>query len=216
MIVKRIKSSLILLLIVLSVYHPAAGQSDPTNLTIDAAVTYQTMNGVGSNVHSWSWKDGELRPALDMLIDTLGHNIFRVVHDRMEWAGSGSTRPAATLTNLQNLDPTTLISVYEVPDMQDLWDTIGYLNSRGVTADQIMLNFQGWTAPWMGGGGTYGIPSFITDDAQTHQDLATMIASLVYYGHHRRDVSGTNQNLQFTYMAPFNEPDYDGIEGPAM
>jgi len=60
------------------------------------------------------------------------------------------------------------------------------------------------------------IPSFITDDAQTNQDLATMIASLVYYGHHRRDVSGTNQNLEFTYIAPFNEPDYDGIEGPAM
>ena len=191
-------------------------QSAPTNLIIDAAVTYQTMNGVGSNVNSWSWKDGELRPALDLLIDTLGHNIFRVVHDRMEWAGSGSTRPAAVLTNLQNLDPTTLISVYEVPDMQDLWDTIGYLNSRGVTEDQIMVNFQGWTAPWMGGGGTYGIPSFITDDAQTNQDLATMIASLVYYGHHRRDVSGTNQNLEFTYIAPFNEPDYDGIEGPAM
>jgi hypothetical protein len=190
------------------------GQSGPTNLTIDAAVTYQTMNGVGSNVNSWSWKAGEIRPALDMLIDTLGHNIFRVVHDRMEWAGTGSTRPAATLTNLQNLDPTTLISVYEVPDMQDLWDTIGYLNSRGVTEDQIIVNFQGWTAPWMGGSGSYGIPSYITNDAQTNQDIATMIASLVYYGHHRRDMSGANQNLKFTYISPFNEPDYDGKEGP--
>jgi len=41
----------------------ATAQSAPTNLIIDAAVTYQTMNGVGSNVNSWSWKDGELRPA---------------------------------------------------------------------------------------------------------------------------------------------------------
>jgi O-glycosyl hydrolase len=191
-------------------------QGAPTNLTVDAAVTYQTMNGVGSNVNSWSWKNGEIIPALDMLIDTLGHNIFRVVHDRMEWAGTGSTRPAATLTNLQNLDPATLISVYEVPDMQDLWDTIGYLNSKGVNGDQIMVNFQGWTAPWMGGSGKYGIASFITDDPQIHQDIATMIASLVYYGHHRRDVSGANQNLEFTYIAPFNESDYNGIEGPEM
>ena len=41
-----------------------------------------------------------------------------------------------------------------------------------------------------------------------------MIASLVYYGHHRRDVSGANQNLEFSYIAPFNEIDYDGLEGP--
>ena len=165
----------------------ATTQSGPTNLIINAAVTFQTMNGVGSNVNTWSWKNGELRPALDALIDTLGHNIFRVIHDRMEWAGTGSTRPAAILTNLQNLDPTTLQSVYEVPDMQDLWNTIAYLNSKGVTADQIMVNFMGWTAPWMGGSGAYGSVSHITNNAQTNQDIATMIASLVYYGHHRRD-----------------------------
>ena len=192
------------------VESPAA----PANLTVNAAVTYQTMNGVGSNIHAWSWKGGELRPALDMLVDTLGHNIFRVVHDTMEWAGTGNIRPAATLTNLRNLDPDTLFSVYEVPSMQDLWDTIGYLNSKGVPGDQIMVNFMGWTAPWMGGSGQYNIPSFITNDAQTNQDIATMIASLVYYGHHRRDISGSNQNLAFSYIAPFNEPDYNGLEGP--
>jgi len=98
MIVKLNKSSFVLLVIVLTVISTAATPMPtattptnalrdalaPTNLTIDGAVTYQTMNGVGSNVNSWSWKKGEIRPALDMLIDTLGHNIFRVVHDRME------------------------------------------------------------------------------------------------------------------------------------
>ena len=77
-----------------------------------------------------------------------------------------------------------------------------------------MVNFMGWTAPWMGGSGCYGIPSHITNDAQTNQDIATMIASLVYYGHHRRDVSGANHNLEFSYIAPFNEIDFDGLEGP--
>ena len=91
---------------------------------------------------------------------------------------------------------------------------LDYLNSKGVSADQIMVNFQGWTAPWMGGSGSVGVPSHITNDAQTNQDVATMIASLVYYGHHRRDVSGANQNLGFSYIAPFNEPDYDGLQGP--
>jgi O-glycosyl hydrolase len=189
---------------------------DPTNLIINAAVTYQTMNGVGSNINSWSWKSGELRPALDTLIDVLGHNIFRVIHDRMVWAGTGNIRPAATLAKLQELDPVTLQMVYEVPDMQDLWNTIEYLNGKGVTGNQIIVNFMGWTAPWMGGSGSYGSPSSITDNTQTNQDIATMIATFVYYGHHRRDLSGANQNLSFNYIAPFNEPDLNGLEGPSI
>jgi hypothetical protein len=188
----------------------------PINLTIDASITYKIMNGVGSNINSWSWKNGELRPALDALIDALGYNIFRVIHDRMEWAGSGENRPGGTLSNLLNLDPATLQSVYEVPDMQDLWNTIGYLNSKGINSDQIMVNFMGWTAPWMGGSGTYGVASSINDDPQTNQDIATMIASLVYYGHHRRDISGFNKNLSFSYIAPFNESDLNGLEGPLI
>ena len=186
------------------------------NVTVDGATSFQTMNGVGSNVSSWGWKNGELKPALDAIVDTLGHNIFRVIHDRMEWAGASSTRPAATLTGLQNLDPTTLRTVYEVPDMQDLWNTIGYLNSKGVTGDQIMINFMGWTAVWMGGSGAYGVASTITNNAQTNQDAATMIASLVYYGHHRRDISGANANLNFSYIGPFNEIDLNGLEGPQL
>lgn len=190
--------------------------SGPPNLTINAAVTYQTMDGVGSNINTWSWKGGELRPALDALIDTLGHNLFRIIHDRMEWAGTGSTRSAVIFTKLQNLDPATLIAIYEVPDMQDLWNTIGYLNSKGVVGNQIIVNFMGWTAPWMGGSGTYGSASSIKNDAQTNQDIATMFASLVYYGHHRRDLSGVNQNLGFSYIAPFNETDWNGLEGPLI
>lgn len=217
---KSIKSALVLLVFLLNLSYPAnirtsKAQSSETNLTINGGVAYQTINGVGSNIHSWSWKGGELRPALDILVDTLGHNMFRVVHDRMDWAGTGDIRPAATLSNLQNLDQATLISIYEAPDMQDLWDTIAYLNSKGIAGEQIIVNFMGWTAEWMGGHG-YNMASFIYDNDQTNQDIATMIASLVYYGHHRRDVSGTNQNLEFRFIAPFNEIDYNGIEGPLM
>jgi hypothetical protein len=192
------------------------GTCHAPNLVVNSAIVYQTMNGIGSNINTWSWKGGELRPALDALIDTLGHSMFRVVHDRMEWAGIGSTRPAATLTGLQNLDPATLQAVYETPDMQDLWDTVAYLNSKGVKGDQVLVNFMGWTAPWMGGSGAYGTASSITNNAQTNQDIATMLASLVYYGHHRRDISGQNQNLDFSYVAPFNEIDLNGLEGPLV
>jgi len=186
------------------------------NVTIDAATTFQTVSGVGSNVHSWSWKGGEAIAALDHLVQTLGHSQFRVIHDTMEWAGGGATRPAATLAGLQSLDPATLKSVYETPAMQALWSTIGHLNSRGVAGEQLMVNFMGWTAPWMGGSGAYGTASKITNNTQTNQDIATMLASLVYYGHHRKDVSGQHQNLSFSTLAPFNEIDHNGLEGPQI
>jgi O-glycosyl hydrolase len=208
------RKSIVLFIIFLAVWVGIA-QAD-TYIIVNATKTYQTMDGIGSNINTWSWKNGELRPALDALIDKLGHNKFRVIHDRMEWAGIGSIRPSTTLTNLQNLDPATLQSVYEVSDMQDLWNTIAYMNDKGVTGDQIMINFMGWTAPWMGGSGDYGTASYITNNAQTNQDIATMIASLVYYGHHRRDISGSNQNLSFGYVSPFNEPDLNGLEGPLI
>ena len=185
-------------------------------LTVNGSTTYQTISGVGSNVNSWSWKGGEITPALDLLVDTLGHNIFRVVHDRMTWAGTGSTRPAATLTGLASRDPSTLIQRYETSDMQDLWSTIAYLNGKGVTGDQIIVNFMGWTAAWMGGSDGYGTPSAITNNAQTNQDAATMLASLVYYGHHRGDINASFSNLSFGYLGPFNECDWNGLEGPTI
>ena len=79
-----------------------------------------------------------------------------------------------------------------------------------------MLNFMGWTAPWMGGSGEYGTSSSITNNTQTNQDIATMLASCAYYGHHRRDISGSNANLSFGILDPFNEPDWNGLEGPLV
>jgi len=57
---------------------------------------------------------------------------------------------------------------------------IAYLNAKGVHGDHILLNFQGWTAAWIGGSGGQGSPSYISPGHE--QDFATMIASLMYYG----------------------------------
>ncbi len=65
----------------------------------------------------------------------------------------------------------------------------------------------GWTPPWLGGSGAYGSVSHIT--AGKEPKFATMVASLVYYG---RMVKG----LDFTLLAPMNEQDWDGKEGPLV
>ena len=177
-----------------------ASVAAPANLVIDVAKGQQTIDGMGVNINVNSWKNGQLTPALDALIDTNGSSAFRVIRDPMSWVSSESLIPA-----LHKLDLPTLQSVYETPAMQDLWNTIGYLNKKGIVGKQVILNFMGWTPTWLGGSGAYGQPSHIT--AGKEPSFATMVASLVYYG---RTVKGLN----FTYLSPLNEEDWDCKEGP--
>jgi O-glycosyl hydrolase len=170
------------------------------NLVVDAASVQQHIDGMGVNINVNSWKNGELKPALDALIDVNGSSAFRVIRDPMTWVGSESLIPA-----LHSLDLPTLQSVYEAPAMQDIWNTIRYLNQKGILGKQIILNFMGWTPTWLGGSGGYGQPSHIT--AGKERSFATMVASLVYYGH-------VVKGLNFTYLSPLNEEDGNCKEGP--
>ena len=170
------------------------------NLVVDVERVRQTIDGMGVNINVNSWKNGELKPALDALININGSSAFRVIRDPMTWVNSESLIP-----RLHSLDLPTLQLVYETPAMQDIWNTIGYLNQKGIPGKQIILNFMGWTPTWLGGSGTYGRPSHITVGKE--QSFATMVASLVYYG---RVIKGLN----FTYLSPLNEEDWDCKEGP--
>ena len=174
------------------------------NLTVDGVQTFQTIDGMGVNINVNSWNNGQLKPALDFLVTTNGSTLFRVIRDPIDWLSSESLIP-----DLHALTPSTLQQVYETTKMQDIWNTIGYLNQKGIGGRQIILNFMGWTPTWVGGSGTYGVASYIT--AGKEQDFATMVASLVYYG---KKVKG----LDFTYLAPVNEEDLNGscLEGPCI
>ncbi len=174
------------------------------NLTVDGAQRFQTIDGMGVNINVNSWNNGQLKPALDFLIATNGSTLFRVVRDPMDWVASESLIP-----DLHALTPNALQQVYETAKMQDIWNTIGYLNKKGIGGRQIILNFMGWTPRWIGGSGTFGAPSYIT--AGKEQAFATMVASLVYYG---KKVKG----LDFTYLSPLNDIDLSGscTESPCV
>jgi O-glycosyl hydrolase len=173
-----------------------------TNLTLNGATKYQLIDGMGHNINVDNWKGGQLRAGLDLLVDQNGASLLRVVRDPMDWVSSESQIPL-----LHSLDPATLQAVYEAPKMQDIWNTIAYLNQKGLRGAQLELNFMGWTPTWLGGSGAYGVVSNIT--AGKEGELATMVASLVYYG---RKV----KNLDFTLVAPLNEQDWNGLEGPKV
>jgi MYXO-CTERM domain-containing protein len=70
-----------------------------------------------------------------------------------------------------------------------------------------MLNFMGWTPPWLGGSGGFGVPSHILPGK--NGAFATMIASLVYYGRRVK-------NLDFRLVGPLNEQDWNCLEGPCL
>ncbi len=164
------------------------------NLTVDAAQTFQTMDGFGVNVNSLSWDDGELRPALDKLVDDLGATIYRVILDEMDWEGVNDN------ADPNNFNWTYYNAIYGGPKFQELWGTMRYLNSKGIESG-LMLNFMGKGPDWMGAGSTISV--------SMEDEFVETIASAVYYA---RNTAG----VRFTLLAPMNEPDWDGIEGPLV
>jgi hypothetical protein len=164
-----------------------------TALTVDGAQTFQTIDGFGVNLNSLSWKNGELRPAIDMLVDQLGATIWRVVFDMEDWESPND-----------NSDPNTANwtyynGLYSNAKFQNLWGTLRYLNQKGITTG-IMVSFMGRVPAWMGG-------SVIQSNME--DEWVEMMATLFFYARN-------TENVQFDMIDPLNEPDWDGIEGPQV
>ena len=156
----------------------ARGQS----VTIDGSQRFQTIAGFGANIHYHAWTNNELKPVIDALIDPGGFNLFRVIFDNADWEATNDNNDS-TVMNWSYYN-----SVYSSAKFQQLWGLIGYLNQRGIS-NGIVLNFQGPGPSWMGQPLTAG----------KEDEWAEMIASLLIYAR-------TNQHLQFTLVAPDNEP----------
>ena len=165
-----------------------------TALAINGAQTFQTMDGMGVNINALSWKNGQLAPALDRLVDELGAKTWRVVFDMMDWESPND-----------NADPNTpnwtyYNALYSNAKFQNLWGTLRYLNQKGVTSG-IMLSFMGRVPAWMGG------PK-ITNTAM-EDEWVEMVATLLYYARN-------TEQVEFDLLDPLNEPDWDGFEGPQV
>ena len=169
-----------------------------TPLTINGSTTYQTMDGFGTSINPASWSGDELKPALDMLIDQNGSRIFRVIVEQADWEATND-----------NSDPNTYNwtyynGVYANARFQKVWNTIAYLNQKGIPAQNIIISIMGQGPSWLSsdGGRTVG--------AAQLDEWAEMVSSFAIYGHNTAGV-------QFSMFAPNNETDLGAVvEGIVM
>jgi hypothetical protein len=167
-----------------------------TAMTVNGSQTFQTMDGLGVNLNSLSWKNGESMPVLDMLVDTMGGQTWRVVFDMEDWESTNDNNDP-TVANWSGANGYN--AIYGGAKFQNLWQTIRYLNSKGVTS-RLAISLMGQTPSWIGG-----------SNIKTNQEdeWVEMMATMLYW-------AKTNENLQFDMVDPLNETDYDGIEGPQV
>jgi O-glycosyl hydrolase len=166
------------------------------NTIVDGAKKYQTIHGLGVNINpqSWNVNPEAVKAVIDSLITGMGCTSFRLMFDDSDWE----------VVN-DNNDPnsynwTYYDGVYSLPRFTCVWNTIQYLNSKGIT--DITLSPDGAAPSWMGG-------TKLKPGAEV--EYAEMMASMVYYGQKRRSPA-----IQFSMLSPINETTCGGGEAPVM
>jgi hypothetical protein len=173
------------------------------NLTVNGNTKFQTMDGFGVSINSDSWKNGELKPAIDMLVDQNGSQVYRVVMEMTDWESTNDDANANNY-NWNYYDPiysgaTTFDTGQSGSNFANLWNTIDYLHQKGIPDNQIILSFMGIGPSWMGGD---------TVTSATEDEWAEMVTSAAYYGY--------SHGHTFKYFSPDNEEDWQFNEGIKM
>jgi O-glycosyl hydrolase len=191
---------------------PAWSQPSETSIQIDGGKRYQTMDGFGVNINAAWWLDGEYRnadivkPAIDMLIDSLGATIFRVVIEEIDW------EPVNDDNDPGNFNMSYYNRVFSGPRFRGVWNTLHYLNQRGVT-DRLMISLMGGppaaeplakadpVRSWMGN------TNYSIDPAKEDEFVETIAALLLY--------ARNTEKISFSLVSPMNETDIvSSTKGP--
>ena len=159
-------------------------------LVVETSAQRQTMTGVGIDANVHSWDGGRLRPAIDRYT-ALGPLSWRVIIEKSDWESTRTGSPDV-------IDDAYYRTVFETRKMQNLWETLAYIESK--PGQTVTLSLMGAVPEWMGG-------SSIHEGEEAY--WVRMVAALVHYG---RTVKG----LRMSLVSPLNEPDWNGIEGPKV
>jgi O-glycosyl hydrolase len=172
------------------------------HLQIDGTKKFQQMDGFGININTSWWYKGEygdtrlVQPAIDLLLDSLGVTIFRAVIEEMDWEAVNDDNDP------NNFNWTYFNNVFSNARFQGVWNTLRYLNQKGIK-DGMIISLMGGppaavplAAPdqqksWMGGT-DYSISPSMEDE------FVESMAALLYYARNTAKV-------QFTLVSPFNE-----------
>lgn len=164
-----------------------------SSVEINGSRVYQKMDGIGVNANTSSWKDHDLEPALNMLIDSMHASVWRVIVETVEkWEDvNDNDDPFSFNWDYYN-------ALYETPKFRKVWDMMAFLNHKGIT-DKLMINFMGAIPSSMGG-------ERIREDME--DEYVEMLASFFYYARHQK-------HLHFGLVSLMNEPDIRK-EGPTV
>lgn len=175
------------------------------NMTVDGAIQYQNIHGLGVNINpqSWNVNPEAVKKVLDSLITGMGSTSFRLMFDDCDWE-----------VRNDNDDPnsynwTYYDSIYSTPRFTTVWNTIEYLNGKGIT--DITLSPDGAAPLWMAGGAAKGWMAGTKLDEGAEAEYAEMMSSMVYYGLRRRTPS-----IYFSMLSPVNETTCGGGEAVVM
>lgn len=183
--------SILVLALALAAHSVQCGNEK--NLVLDAGQSYQTIDGFGVNITPAQWRDGNLKPAIDLLVDDLGCVLFRFdCFGTADWLDPGKRDKNG------RYPVEYLKSIYTGKIFQDAWETFRYLNSKGI---EPFFNISGKIPKALAG-----------EDGQTLVDYAgyaEMAVSMLEW-------AARKENLKFKLFSPFNENDLGFPEGPRM
>ena len=160
---------------------------------LDAGIRYQKIDGFGVNITPAQWRDGNLKPAIDMLADDLGCTLYR-----FDCTGLANWLDPARRNSDGTWPEEYLEQVYTSPVFSDAWETYRYLQSKGA---EPFFNVSGRIPPGLGKDGS----NRLTD----YDGYAEMVVTLLWWAREK-------EGLKFTLFAPFNEVDLGYPEGPDM
>ena len=162
-------------------------------LTLHLSQKKNPMDGFGVNITPAQWRDGNLRPVIDLLADDLGATLFRFdCYGKADWLDPGKQLPD------KSFPETYLKEVYTSPLFADAWQTFRYLNSKGI---EPIFNISGRIpAAWAGQDGERLV------DFESYAEMAVSLLSWARF----------KENLKFSLFMPYNETNLGFPEGPFM
>jgi chitodextrinase len=195
--------SVVLLVALMSLSGVRAARAATVAVSVDGGQRLQTMSGLGADINPNSWDNGNLKPALDLLVDQEGMKTFRVGMDMIDWESTNDDADPNTF-NWSYYDGiysggSSFDTQYAGSNFANTWAVIDYLHQKGIPDSGIELSFMGIGPSWMGGA---------TLTAGMEAEYAEEILSAADYGY--------AHGHTFGLLSPDNEMDISANEGVHM
>ena len=106
---------------------PRPGNHITKQINVNLSKSLLKVDGFGVNITPAQWRNGKLKPVLDMLTDDLGSTLFRFdCVGLANWLDPAKRQANGTWAEAY------LDSVYRSKVFSNAWETFRYLNKKGI------------------------------------------------------------------------------------